>query len=78
MTSALVAVVPGVWPSWVSARTGWPRVSMLPMGLLVGCLTSQQHASVPQGQICSDNFTCHHTEVEVADETFHLTQSQYT
>ena len=46
--------------------------------LLVGCLTSQQHASVSQGRICSDNFTCCHTEIEVADPTFHLTQSQYT
>ena len=35
--------------------------------LLVGCLTSQQHASVSQGRICSDNFTCCHTETEVAD-----------
>ena len=24
------------------------------------------------------NFTCCHTEIEVADPTFHLTQSQYT
>ena len=46
--------------------------------LLVGCLTSQQHASVSQGRICSDNFTCCHTEIEVADQTFCLTQSQYT
>ena len=46
--------------------------------LLVGCLTSQQHASVSQGRICSDNCTCCHTETEVADQTFHLTQSQYT
>ena len=46
--------------------------------LLVGCLTSQQHASVSQGWICSDNFTYCHTEIEVADQTFHLTQSQYT
>ena len=46
--------------------------------LLVGCLTSQQHASVSQGRICSDNFTCCHTEIEVVDHTFHLTQSQYT
>ena len=45
--------------------------------LLVGCLTSQQQASVSQGWICSDNFTCCHTEIEVADPTF-LTQSQYT
>ena len=46
--------------------------------LLVGCLTSQQQASVSQGWICSDNFTCCHTEIEVADQTFYLTQSQYT
>ena len=37
----------------------------------VGCLTSQQHASVCQGRICLDNSTCCH-------QTFHLTQSQYT
>ena len=46
--------------------------------LFVGCLTSQQHASVSQEWICSDKFTCCHTEIEVADQTFHLTQSQYT
>ena len=46
--------------------------------LFVGCLTSQQHASVSQGRICKDNFTCRHTEIEVADQTFYLTQSQYT
>ena len=46
--------------------------------LLVGCLTSQQHASVSQGRIYLDNFTCRHTEIEVADQTFYLTQSQYT
>ena len=46
--------------------------------LLVGGLTSQQHASVSQGRICSDNCTCCHTEIEVADQTFYLTQSQYT
>ena len=44
----------------------------------VGCLTSQKHASVSQGRICTDNFTCCHTVKEVADQTFHLTQSQYT
>ena len=46
-------------------------------GLFVVCLTSQQQASVSQGRVCSDNFTCCHTEVE-ADQTFSLTQSQYT
>ena len=38
----------------------------------------RQQASVSQGRICSDNFTCSHTEIEVADPTFYLTQSQYT
>ena len=46
--------------------------------LLVGCLTPQQHASVSQGQICTGNITCCHTQIEVADQTFYLTQSQYT
>ena len=48
------------------------------MLLFVGCLTSQQHASVSLGWICSDKFTCCHTEIEVADPTFYFTQSQYT
>ena len=46
--------------------------------LLVGCLTSQRHTSASQGRICSDNFTYCHTEIEVADQSFYLTQSQYT
>ena len=41
-------------------------------------LTSQQHASISQGRICSDNSTCCQSDIEVADQTFHLTQSQYT
>ena len=45
--------------------------------LLVACLTSQQHTSVSQGRICTDNFTCCHTETEVADPISYLTQSQY-
>ena len=55
---------------------GWTRPKNV--CLFVGYLTSQQQASVSQGQICSDNFTCCHTEIEVADPTFYLTQSQYT
>ena len=46
--------------------------------LFVRCLTSQQLANVSQVRIYSDNFTCCHTETEVADPTFYLTQSQYT
>ena len=45
--------------------------------LFVGCLMCQQHASVSQGQICSDEFMCCHTEIEVADQTLYLIQSQY-
>ena len=44
----------------------------------VACLTSQQHVGVSQGRICTDNFTCCHTDTEVADPAFYLTQSQYT
>ena len=51
---------------------------MMMMMLFVGCLTSQQQASVSQGRICSDNFTCCRTEIEVAYQAFYLTQSQYT
>ena len=49
--------------------------------LFVAYLTFQQHASVSQGWIYSDNCTCCHTEIyrlEVADQTFYLTPSQYT
>ena len=46
--------------------------------LFVGGFTSQQHASVSKGWISSDNFMHCHTEIEVADQTSHLTQSQYT
>ena len=45
---------------------------------LVGCVASQQHASVSQGRICSDNCTCCHTDTEVAAQIFQLTQSRYT
>ena len=66
-TAPVFLVIAGcLWWSWTSVC--W----------LVGCLTSQQQASVSQGRICTDNFTCCHTEIEAADPTFHLTQSQYT
>ena len=61
--------------SWVT-----PAIPVCDIGvrLFVGCLTSQQQASVSQGRTCSDKFTCCHTEIEVADPTFYLTQSQCT
>ena len=61
----------------ISQESKHPKYSMF-IGLLVGCLMSQQHASVSQGWICSDNLMCCHTETEVADQTFYLTQPQYT
>ena len=42
---------------------------LLGLFLFVGCLTSQQHSSASQRQFCSDNFTCCHTEIDVADQT---------
>ena len=62
--------------SETTVRTGHP--SAIYCLLFVGCLTSQQHASVSQGRICSDNFTCCHAEIELADQAVYLTQSQYT
>ena len=53
-------------------------LSIILRSLFVACLTSQQRASVSEGRICSDNFTCCHTEIKVADQTLYLTQSQYT
>ena len=80
----LALLHPALW-----SRTGGHYVGSVPgnsslllvlgvVGWLIGCLTSQQHASVCPGRTPSDNFTCCHTEIEVADQTFHLTQSQYT
>ena len=47
--------------------------------MVVGCVTSHQHASVSQGRICSHNFTCCHTVVcRTCRSNFPPTQSQYT
>ena len=62
-------------------KCGPPGVSYLCLTFvcwLLGCLTFQQHASVSQGRICSDKCMCCYTETVVADQTFFLTQSQYT
>ena len=55
-----------------------PSLASVAVCVFVGCLTSQQQACVSQGRICSDNLTCSHAEIEVADPTFYLTQSQCT
>ena len=41
------------------------------------CCLSRLYASVFQGPVCSENVTCCHTEIKVADQTFYITQSQY-
>ena len=64
--------------TWNACCSGYCAGHGLFVCLFVGCLASQQQASVSQGRICSDNFTCCHTEIKVADQTFYLTQSQYT
>ena len=46
--------------------------------LSVACLMSHHLANVSQGRFCSDNCMCCYTETEVSDQTFYLTQSQYT
>ena len=46
------------------------------VGCLLACLMSLQHANRSQGRICSDNFTCCHTQTK--HQTLYLTQSQYT
>ena len=51
------------------------RKTKLRCCLLVGCLTSQQHASVSQGQISSDNSTCCHSEIELVADQIKLSTS---
>ena len=41
-------------------------------------VVSSKFLLLSQGRTCLDNCTCYHTETEVADPTFYLTQSQYT
>ena len=59
-------------------RDSWDRTQVRSVCWLLACLTSQQHASVSQGRICGDNRTRCHTERDIADQNFYLTESQYT
>ena len=60
---------------YILSRAGTPAGTLSLWLLFVRCLTSKQHASVSQGWICTDNLTCRHTEIKVADQTSYLTQS---
>ena len=66
------------WETLLTLYHYHPAFSLTSPTLFVDCLTSQQHVSVSPGQICLDNCMCCHTQIEVADPTFCLTQSQYT
>ena len=48
------------------------------VGDVGGLFNVQQHACASQGAICSDNYTCCHTEIEAAAQDFYLIKSQYT
>ena len=61
-------------PSHGTLTSGHPVLALF----LYWMINVPATASVSQGRICSDNFTCCRTETEVADPTFHLTQSKYT
>ena len=76
LTGAQV-IVKGLGSGFHQPVSGVHRLTQV-NSLLVGCFISQQHASVSQGRIYSDNCTCCHTEMEVADQASYLTQSQYT
>ena len=74
----VVGVGGGVVVGVVGVGVGVGGVGVAGVAVVVVYLTSQQHASVSQGRIRSDKFTCCHTEKEVADQSFYLTQSHYT
>ena len=77
-----LAATAGVW----TEEAGDPRrnlesslLSDRLVGLVVKASASgAEDTSVSQGRICSDKCTCCHTEIEVPDQTFYFTQSQYT
>ena len=57
----------------------------LSQGSLASCISSLLVTECPSNKlvylrerICSEKFTCCHTEIEAADSTFHFTQSHYT
>ena len=57
------------------------RKKTIPSSLLLACLLALRPSNM---LVClkdgnsSDKFTCCHIEIEVADQTFYLTQSHYT
>ena len=48
------------------------------MKVVFGCLKFQRYAGGPHRRICLEICKCCHTEIDVADQTFYLTQSQST
>ena len=46
--------------------------------LMIGGLTSHQHAGVSHGRNCLNNCMCCYSEIEVADQACHIIQTLYT
>ena len=55
-----------------------PRQLQVGVVWLVGSLTSPPHAGVSQGRIRSNDCTCCHAKIEIADQTRYQTQTRYT
>ena len=68
LRNSCIIVLTALWRHTLYIVALWRSVYLPRVCWLVGCLTSQQHASVSQGWIC-------HTEIEVADQT--TSPSQY-
>ena len=56
----------------------WLGVQWLGVQWLVSATGMGDPGIIPHSSHTSDNFTCCHTDIEAADQTFYLTQSQYT
>ena len=68
----------GLWYECILRRCKLNWKSRTAPWLVVGCLTSQQHASVSQGRICFDNFTCGLTEILVTSYRSNLLSCRHS
>ena len=75
------------WSSHCSSHLLWEKtgknqlntcVEISSFMCLLVCFSVANMNSIPTGWINTGNCLCCHTEIEVADQTFYLTQSQYT
>ena len=64
---------PGIEPCFLCGAVVVVSVVVVGDGGVVACLAPQQHASVSQGSICSDSFTCCHTDIPISPSQSILT-----